>query len=561
MYDPTVKVTYHSLAGQPTQVLEYVDPSTILLREIRYDEIERPILQTKWTKVHNEADSHMFDYYENFIQTFDNSTLQLTGLVANLNPTCEGFPYTHTVYGADPTENKRMQGLPGKDYTISGKYMRAYSNVPFNFLLSSLFPEQEGFAHKAVHLPGGAVRVIVETLKGTKVAKFSKVGNYEHRLSTWRYGKNNKIQQELPPMYHYAAHTSIAERLEPFFAANYTTDQMALQQQWEVRYDYDESKRLMRKRTPDGGIFQYLYDKQGILRFSLHKDHNETLDRVIHFTYLADDKITREALVHLNETECEELTSSGTAPNSTNFIDTLYGELDKDPNMRYRSTFSSRRIDDDQMTEFMVFDQSKKVLQKVFVVNTINTSYSIDYEYENDKLRSIKYPMGAGDEPYTFIYDRNGHGDITSIRESAMEEPMFEFTYNADSLMETMKVRTDARHTFQRNFTYNEPGFLVKLEDEYLSESVSYLETDSYGQDSYTPIYEGLISRTLFTAHWQNSTGPLRNGIYPEYFITLNMDREKAALCHETLRRAGYLDESNLLTKTFYGEQDDDLPF
>ncbi|XP_050072536.1 uncharacterized protein LOC126560624 [Anopheles maculipalpis] len=562
MYDPTVKVTYHSLAGQPSQILEYVDPATILLREILYDEIERPILQTKWTKVHNDTDAHMFDYFDDFIHTFDNTTLQISGPVANLNPTCEGFPYTQTVYGNDPTENKRMQGLPGKDYTIDGKYSRTYSYVPFNFLLSSLFPEKEGFAHKVVQLPGGAVRVIVENRKGKKVAKYSKVANYEHRLSTWRYGKNDKLQQELPPMYHYEAQTSIAQRLDSFFSTNYTAEQTTLQQQWEVRYDYDEANRMTRKRTPDGGIFRYLYDRQGILRISLHKDHNETLDRVVHFTYLADDKITREALVQLNETECEVLANSGTAPNSTNFIDTLYGEHDKDPNMRYRSTFSSRRIDQDQMTEFMVFDQNKKVLRKVFVVNTINTSYSIDYEYENDKLRSVKYPIGAGDEPFTFIYDRNGRGDITSIRESAMVEPMFEFAYNADGMVEAMKVRTDAKHTFQRNFTYNQPGFLVKLEDDYLSESVSYLETDSYGQDSYTPIYEGLISRTLFTAHWKNSTSPMRNGIYPEYFIKHNiMDQKRAALCHETLQRAGYIDKSNLVTKTFYGEQDDDLPF
>uniref|UniRef100_A0A182W8Z8 Tox-SGS domain-containing protein n=1 Tax=Anopheles minimus TaxID=112268 RepID=A0A182W8Z8_9DIPT len=561
MYDPSVKVTYHSLSGQPTQVVVYESHNTTLVREILYDEIERPVLQTKWTKVNNEADARMFYYYDDFIQTFDNSSLELTGLVAKLNPTCQGFPYTHTIYGKDPTENKLMQGLPGKDYTINGKYKRAYTHVPHNFILSSLFPEEEGFHHQAVHLPGGAVRVAIDNEVGEKVAKFSKVGNYEHRLTTWRYGSNNKLQQELPPMYHYLAQTSTTMDRDSFFGANYTTEQRALQQQWEARYDYDDANRLIRKRTPDGGIFQYIYDEQGILRFSLHKDHNETLDRVIHFTYVAHDKITREALVQLNETECRMLANSGNAPNATNFIDTLYGEYDNDPNMRYQSKFSSRRIDDDQMTEFLVFDESKKILKKVFVVNTINTSYSIDYEYQNDKLRSIKYPIGAGDNPYMFIYDRNGHGDITSIRESAMREPMFEFTYNADSLMETMKVRTDGKHMFQRNFTYNEPGFLVQLNDEYLSESVSYLETDSYGQDSYTPIYEGLISKTLFTAHWRNMTSPLRNGIFPEYFITASMKRRRAALCNEVLRGAGYIDEYNLVKKTFYGEQDDDLPF
>uniref|UniRef100_A0A182K318 Tox-SGS domain-containing protein n=1 Tax=Anopheles christyi TaxID=43041 RepID=A0A182K318_9DIPT len=480
------KVMYTRESGHRPCVLEYESPDMVRIREILYDDIERPILQTKWTKVHHATDTNMFAFHEDFIHNFNSSTLLLTGMVADLNPTCKGFPYTHTIYGNDPTENKRLQGLPGQDYTVRGKYKRSYTNVPHNLLLSNLFPEREGFHHKAVHLPGGAVRVTIENAQGKKVAKYYKVGNYENRLSTWRYGKNGKIQQELPPMYHYEAQTSTMESV-PFFVANHTSEQLKLQKQWEVRYDYDDANRLIRKRTPDGGILQYLYDKQGILRFSLHKEHNETLDRAIHFTYVADDKVAREALVQLNEAECISLTNSGVAPNSTNFIDTLYGEYDDDPNMRYRSAFASRRISGDQMTEYLVFDQNKRVLKKVYVVNTINTSYSIDYEYENDNLRTIKYPFGAGEEPFKLIYDFN------------------------DGMMETMSVRTDAKHTFQRKFTYNEPGFLVKLEDKYLTESVSYLETDSYGQDSYTPIYEGLISQTLFTAHWQKMASPLRN--------------------------------------------------
>uniref|UniRef100_A0A182UHG0 Tox-SGS domain-containing protein n=1 Tax=Anopheles melas TaxID=34690 RepID=A0A182UHG0_9DIPT len=409
----TLSQPEHKLAGVFTPqeplmnyVLEYESPDTVRVREILYDDIERPILQTKWTKVHPENDAKMFEFHENFILNFDNATQLLTGKVAELNPSCEGYPYTHTIYGNDPTENKRLQGLPGKYYTVDGKYKRSYYYEPHNLLLSNLFPPREGFHHKAVQLPGGAVRVTIENAKGKKVAKYAKVGSYENRLSTWRYGSNDKLQQELPPMYHYRAHTSTMENV-PFFVANYTSEQMQLQQQWEVRYNYDNANRLIRKRMPDGGIWQYIYDKQGILRFSLHKEHNETLDRVIHFTYVSDDKVAREALVHLNETECIKLVDSGVAPNSTNFIDTLYGEYDDDPNLRYRSAFATRRIGGDQMTEYLVYDQSKRVLKKVYVINTLNTSYSIDYEYENDNLRSIKYPFGAGGEPFRLIYDWN----------------------------------------------------------------------------------------------------------------------------------------------------------
>uniref|UniRef100_A0A182NAT5 Tox-SGS domain-containing protein n=1 Tax=Anopheles dirus TaxID=7168 RepID=A0A182NAT5_9DIPT len=479
MYDSTVKVTYHNLAGQPTQVLMYDEPHTLRVREILYDEIERPILQTKWTKVHDDNKNHYFAFIEDFVQDLDNTTLLLTGKAADLHPGCAGYPYTHTVYGNDPTENKQLQGLPGKDYTINGKYKRTYSTRPSSIMLSHLFPQNEGFHHKTVHLPGGAIRVTIEDSAGKKVARFGKVGNYEHRLSTWRYGKNNKLQQELPPMYHHNAHTSTSTS-GSFFNETYQTKNKALQQQWEVRYDYDEANNVIRKRTPDGGIYQYLYDSHGILRFSLHKDHNETVDRAIYFTYVAGDKVSREALVHLNETECIRLTDSDKLPDSDDFIETLYGEQDDDPNMRYRSQLSVRRIGDDQMTEYLVFSQEKRLLKKAFIVNAINTSYSIDYEYENDKVRSIKYPIGTGIESFKLIYGYNGNGEIATIRESAAVDSMFEFTYNADGMVETMKVQTDPKHTFQRNFTYNEPGFLVRLEDDYLIESVSYLETESY---------------------------------------------------------------------------------
>uniref|UniRef100_A0A182INA6 Tox-SGS domain-containing protein n=1 Tax=Anopheles atroparvus TaxID=41427 RepID=A0A182INA6_ANOAO len=422
----------------------------------------------------------------------------------------------------------------------------------------SMFNRKAGFNQRTTIHPGGAVRVTVEDTRGNKVAMYSKVGNYEDRLSTFRYGRdNNKIEQELPPLYHSIVGTS---SMVDFFGDN-RARQMELQRQWEVRFDYDEKNRLTRKRTPDGGIYQYLYDRYGILRFSLHKDANETLDRVIHFMYANNGKITREALVDLTEKECTTLLDGSKVPETTNFIDTLYGAQDADPNLRHRSKFASRRIDDDQMTEYLLYDQQDQLLKKTFVVNTINTSYSIVYQYENDKLRSINYPIGAGDKPYKFIFGYNGHGEVTTIREAATGVPMFEYTYNADGMVETMKVRTGTRSFFQRNFTYNEPGFLVRLADDYLTEDVSYLETDSYGQDSYTPIYEGLISRTVFTAHWQRLASSLRTGLYPEDFISSTMNRKQAAICFDILKQKGYLNEVNQATRTFYGERDDDLPF
>ncbi|XP_050072535.1 uncharacterized protein LOC126560623 [Anopheles maculipalpis] len=561
MYDSRVKVTYYNRMGRPKQLIVYEDPSTVRMRQLVYDEIDRPIMQTKWTKVSYKYKEY-FAFNANFITQVHGTSHVMTGMVSKLNPSCEGYPYSRTVYAKDPTENKQYQGLPGKDYTVMSKYKRRYAMRTEIALLANIFPEADGFRQKIVERPGGAIRATVEDSRGNKVAKYWHVGNFEHRLTTYEYSVTyGHLIQVLPPQYHALAKTT--SRTRPFLTGADTPEETQLRNQWKVWYYYGDGM-LIGKRVPDGGNFEYVYTNSGILRFSIHYSlpDRQQLDRVVHFTYASNGKVMREALVNLTREQCYELVETNEVPASDNSIDTFYGEIETNPDVRYRSQQSTRKIGNTQMMESLIYNEQEKVIKKVFFVPTINATFSIDYEYENGKLHSLQYPMNTTSSPFTLIYDYNGNGEVKFVRESTKRDPMFEFTYNADGMVEAMKVRTDAKHTFQRNFTYNQPGFLVKLEDDYLSESVSYLETDSYGQDSYTPIYEGLISRTLFTAHWKNSTSPMRNGIYPEYFIKHNiMDQKRAALCHETLQRAGYIDKSNLVTKTFYGEQDDDLPF
>ncbi|XP_052893106.1 uncharacterized protein LOC128300898 [Anopheles moucheti] len=558
MYDARVKVTYYNRMGRPVQFVVYDDPSTVRVRELMYDEIDRPIMQTKWTKLTCHTKDY-FAFYENFITQVHGTSHVMTGMVAHSHPSCEGFPYSRTIYANDPTENKQFQGLPGKDYNVLGKYKRRYAMRSEIAILKNIFPEAQGYRQKIVERPGGAIRATVEDSQGNKVAKYWQVGNYEHRLTTYIYSDTyGHLVEMLPPQYHALAKTT--SRTRPFLTGGNTMEEIQLKNQWRVSYSYEDGN-IIDKRTTDGGTFEYVYTESGILRFSLHYNspERENLDRVVHFTYSSHGKILREALVNLTRAQCFQSVETNEVPVSDDLIESFYGEIETNPDVRYRSQQSTRKIGNNQMMESLIFNEHEKVIKKVFVVPTINSTYSIDYAYENEQLHSLQYPMNST-ASFTLLYDYNGNGEVKSIRDQTKRDPMFEFTYNADGMVETMKVRTDAKHMFQRNFTYNEPGFLVQLEDDYLSESVSYLETDSYGQDSYTPIYEGLISKTMFTAHWQKSASPLRNGIYPEYFISSTMDRTRAAFCNEVLRRAGYIDENNLVNRTFYGEQVDDLP-
>ncbi|XP_035773866.1 uncharacterized protein LOC118456868 [Anopheles albimanus] len=555
MYDSRVKVTYHNRMGRPVQIIEYDDPSTVRIREILYDAIDRPTMQTKWTKLVSQGKEY-FAFRQDFVTSIGETSGRMAGRVAEVNPSCEGYPFSQTIYANDPTENKQLQGLPGQDYTIHGKYRRRYSLKPELALLRILFPESEGYRQRIVERPGGAIRAKVEDLRGNKVAKYWKVGNYEDQLTTYLYDSENRLVRELPPQYHALVGTCSSR--VPFSKIAMNGEMVNLRNKWMVEQTYDEN-HMLTKQTPDGGSYEYVYNEQGILRFSLHFDKAKKLDRVIHFSYASNGKVTREALVNLDRKQCYDSADSNDVPESNDLIESVYGELDFNPMVRYRSQQSTRRIGENRMMESLIFDENQRLIKKIFIVPTINTTYSIDYEWQNGVLQSIRYPIDSTVGPLEVLYEYGGHGEVSAIRHSIKKHPMFEFTYNADRVIETVTVEPGTDRSFTRNFTYNEPGFLVRIDDPYLSERISYLETDSYGQDSYTPIYEGLISQTFFTAHWQPTVGALRNGIFPEYFVNDLLNPKQAAVCFEALQRAGYL-QNNQVNRTLYGERDDELP-
>ncbi|XP_058064695.1 uncharacterized protein LOC131214329, partial [Anopheles bellator] len=391
LYDPWVKVTYHNRMGRPVQLIEYDSPRTVRIREILYDAIERPRIQTKWTKLMCVRDT-FFGFHEEFVTGIARTTKRMTGQVSAFNPSCKGYPYSQTVYANDPTENKELQGLPGIDYTVQGKYKRRYSTKPEMALLRILFPEADGFRQKIVERPGSAIRATVEDLRGNKVAKYWKVGNYEDRLTTYTYDSNNHLIEELSPQYHVLAKTKYSR--VPFPGKVYTAEEMKLKSLWKFAHTYDGDK-LMTKRTPDGGSYEYIYNQHGILRFSLHYDRANKLDRVIHFSYAANKKLTREALVDLTRDKCINIVDSTSLPESNDLIESTYGEFDVNPMVRYRSQQSTRLIGANQMVESLIYDENEKVIKKIFVVPTINTTYSIDYEYENKMLHSISYPVDS----------------------------------------------------------------------------------------------------------------------------------------------------------------------
>lgn len=199
-------------------------------------------------------------YQNNFIKKFNPKDETIEGLVNDLNLDDEGFPYSRTVYHKNPLGEKKVQGLPGKDFSTSGKFSVKYeknTKIPF---INAFFPTSHGFKHRAEKLSNGSTRVLVFDKNETKVAKYVEVPGFEHLLSTYEYDNEKRIVKILPPRYHEAVKTF--ETIDAVYQdgiAHLNREELTLQSKLGTHINYDRRGNLVMKQTPDEGEF---FDKK-----------------------------------------------------------------------------------------------------------------------------------------------------------------------------------------------------------------------------------------------------------------------------------------------------------
>lgn len=180
----------------------------------------------------------------------------IEGLVSALNPNDEGFPYSQTVYHKDLLGERKIQGLPGKDFSASGKFSVKYektTQIPF---IKAFFPSSHGFRHRVEKLSNGSTRVLVFNTNEKKVAKYVEVPGFEHSLSTYEYDDELRIVKVLPPSYHEAVKTF--EAIDSIYQSGISqlnSEEMTLQSKLCTHFKYDERGNIIEKKTPDEGKF------------------------------------------------------------------------------------------------------------------------------------------------------------------------------------------------------------------------------------------------------------------------------------------------------------------
>ncbi|EAL39230.2 AGAP009916-PB [Anopheles gambiae str. PEST] len=541
LYDVNMKVIYLTDFGMPKQIVELKDTGTVALQEILYDELNRPAVRTKWTDLDTTNSSILFSYRHNFIEKEERfwKTGQMEGTVTLLNSDCEGFPYSRTVYMDNPLEDKSIQSLPGKSFAIDGRFAQHFSSIQGIDFLTNLFPTQDGFYYESEQYPDQSVYVLVYDKRKLKVASYVKTHHGDHHLTTYMYDTNDRLVLQLPPAYHEQADTF--SRTIPFFGGNFSPEHTELQRTWGMRYEYDNQSGLLTlKRTPDAGNTRYMYTPEGLLRFVVQQNSSN----VMYYTYNSVGKLKQRGIVKLSSNELSNyLPNDSDLPASSNFILLHHGENSVAPLHRHRVENIQKISGDHILSDVLLSNHQSQIITSA-LYSSGNESLAINYEYQKNQIHEIHYPVSVKGKRFRLRYSYDNRGKLIGISNAATDEKFIAIDNNSLGLPKRVLIQPNSRHAYQRTYHYNEPGYLTRIEDPYLTETIDY-SGSGYGGRA---IGDGTVQATRFHASWHAHSNLKLLKLKPSHLGT----GRRAKFCYDALVSAGYLDSQGRPLKSLY---------
>lgn len=551
MYDPSVKVYYLNKLGLITQEIVLKTPDTINIRQIAYDAIDRPILKTKWISLQSDNNS-LFNYNTEVITNTGDilNNQKITGLANELNPDCQGYPFTSTSYRNDPLEVKVATGLPGQDFAIQGEFSTKFGTHHNVSTLMVLFPPKMGYRHEFEQSSVRSLIIQVMDKRENKVAELVQVNGHDHRLTTFEYDGHKRLKCTLPPAYHYKAKT--LSQTNPFELLTFTPDEILLRNTWGKFYKYDKDGYLIEKTTPDSGKQEYFYSNEGLLRFLIQGD--EAINQsTTYYVYGFDGKVAERGIVDLPRSKLREyLSNNTTIPKSDNFVAFDYGGTEVLPANRNLMQMSKKVHNNVTVTEALLFDSKQQIMNQVFVAS--NNSLSFNYRYQNDKIIAIEYPFFVKGKQLRLSYDYHSDKNIKNVRIG--DRIIAALNYTATGSIQEIHFEPQGKFSYKRSLLYNAPGYLTTVTDKFLSEAVDYTR-NSYGGQTFG---DGTVSSTMFNATWHEYSDLSRIKFKWNNLASNETSNQYAQLCFEHLQKLNYFDDWNRPRKSYYPPGELQLP-
>uniref|UniRef100_A0A914DKC4 Uncharacterized protein n=1 Tax=Acrobeloides nanus TaxID=290746 RepID=A0A914DKC4_9BILA len=564
MNNPALQIEYYNAFGETTQVIQLEDANTADVTEKLYDQLGRPAITTKTTRIHRELGQPLLIYRPNFVSNINPVSQQsvwhtgrLEGEVDRLNPNDQGVAYARTQYAPNPLNEESVLGLAGLDFSVTGPYathLSRHANIAF---LSNLFPTNQGYRQKVESLPNGSQYVAIFDKHNNQVARYTRVPSYNSLLSTYEYDSENRLIKILPPLYHEKVDT--ASKLTPWQPgeAHLSPQEKQWQQALGTFLSYDLNGNLIRKITPDSGKVEYLYNSVDQMRFMISLGAANQTEQIVYFDYDMHGQLSRTG--HLKQLlsidALQQYLESQSLPHTQDYQLFDYADDHLDPVLRGRIKNCTTYNPDQPVAEEIRFNSQEQVIAKSTLTMSEQTETDkfpdFTKQYVGDKVRTLEYPITVNGQLLRLVYHYNRLGQLVKLGIAGNQNHYISFSYHGSGQLASEQDHLNTSYNFTRSYRYNSPGFLEQLSDPFLTEDITYTKK-GYGQAGFG---DGMVMQTVFNASWPaNADG--RWFQIQEDMLASN----HSATCIQALKRTGYLTINGQPKKLYIRKMETALP-
>lgn len=297
---------------------------------------------------------------------------------------------------------------------------------------------------------------------------------------------------------------------------------------WVETCTYTFNGLVASRTTPDAGQTAYLYDNADRLRFVAPADGTaltppqfvymkyDTLGRCVEEGYIQDANVTWAGLASVVNDQTYpnlNLISGAWLKQRIYDVDSQGSAL----NLLGRLWCVAINNQNSQTpdTESFTYDSAGNISSTTTLAPTIDpAAYTSGYSYDNqNNITVVTYPHKDGETPFQIAnyYDRLGRTAavgkpvdpwvvIDPANPATGNEDLFAaYTYAGTGALshERLNNHTDGttNYTFNRTYTYDEPGWLTQIDDPYFRQNIAYYELPGYNGTTY---YSGIISQTSY---------------------------------------------------------------
>ncbi|CQD10842.1 Cell wall-associated polypeptide CWBP200 [Wolbachia endosymbiont wPip_Mol of Culex molestus] len=562
--EPSIQVTYFNALDEKLQEVVLKGENTAIVTEYLYDELGRQTITTQPARIERSSSQSVLAYYPNFVTNSNpysaNSVWKIEQLQGDVGRIVGEHSYSQTKYDNNPLDERCAVGLPGREFSVSGPYAKRFASSSENLFINNLFPTSQNYSYQVEYKPGGVEDISVFDNKNNRVAQYTRVPGSRDLLSTYEYDENDKLVKSLPPLYH--------EKVRTFHKLNsqlqsLSTEEKALQDFLGAHTSYDGKGNAIIKTTPDSGKVEHLYDNNGLLKFAVHYSqlNGEEVENVIYFDYDQLGRLISTGKLTSPLPKKEELPTLAISSNNIEEYQQFYhSDFEREPILRGKVRRTITFNNKEPLIEESILNIDKETLSKRILIpikdNDEPLLIAINKRYTAGKLREIEYPIDVQGNSFKLTYSYNKLGKVTGIGVPGKQNLFVNFAHNSAGQVISEQHLPESARNFTRQYSYNAPGFLTKLEDKFLTEKVYYTDR-SYGGHGYG---DGTVTRTEFKATWHEHCDNRELGLNEQSFVSENITPKESELCFHKLKETGYLNEHNHQAKAYYPALEPKLP-